>query len=38
VKRDEIERIEENHVVVAGTVLPIGKSFRSELLDSLTLI
>jgi PAS domain S-box-containing protein len=38
VKKDEIERIEENHVTVHGTPLPIGKSFRAELLDGLTLI
>lgn len=38
VKKDEIERIEENNVVVKGTSLPIGKSYRSELLESLTLI
>lgn len=38
VKKDEIERIEENHVVVQGKLLPIGKSYRAQLLESLTLI
>jgi hypothetical protein len=37
-KKDEIERIEENHVVINGTALPIGKSYRAVLLDSLVLI
>ncbi len=37
-KKDEIERIEENHVVINGTSLPIGKSYRAVLLDSLVLI
>lgn len=38
VKTDAIECIEENQVIVNGTPLPIGKSYRSELLDGLTLI
>jgi DNA-binding LytR/AlgR family response regulator len=38
VKKEEIERIEENHVVVQGKLLPIGKSYRAQLLESLTLI
>lgn len=38
VKKSEIERIEENQVIVNGTALPIGKSYRNDLLDSLTLI
>jgi hypothetical protein len=38
VKREEIERIEENHVIINGTALPIGKSYRSALIDGLTLI
>lgn len=38
VRTDAIESIEENHVRIHGTALPIGKSFRSELLEDLTLI
>lgn len=38
VKTDAIESIEENQVIVNGMPLPIGKSYRSELLDGLTLI
>lgn len=38
VKLDAIETIEENHVTVAGTTLPIGKSYRADLLDAITLL
>ncbi len=38
VKTSAIESIEENHVSVQGTALPIGKSYRTELLGMLTLI
>jgi DNA-binding LytR/AlgR family response regulator len=38
VKLDAIESIEENHVIIEGVALPIGKSYRAALLDGLTLI
>ncbi len=38
VKTNAIESIEESHVVVNGTPLPIGKSYRSELLGVLNLL
>lgn len=38
VKLDAIESIEENHVTVGDHSLPIGKSFRSSLLEALTMV
>jgi hypothetical protein len=38
VRTEAIESIEENHVNIQGTVIPIGKSYRTELLDQLTLV
>lgn len=38
VKTEAIQSIEENHVTVQGTALPIGKSYRAELLAGLTLL
>lgn len=38
VRTNAIETIEENHVVIQGERLPIGKSFRAGLLASLNLV
>jgi DNA-binding LytR/AlgR family response regulator len=38
VKLEAIESIEENHVIIDGVALPIGKSYRAGLLAGLTLI
>ena len=38
VRTADIERIEENQVVLNGAALPIGKSYRNKLLEGLTLI
>ncbi len=38
VRTADIERIEENQVMLNGAALPIGKSYRNKLLEGLTLI